>query len=156
MDIDIQELRDGWCGRQFDEVTFKLDVHEMVEFAVSCGETQPRFTDPDDPDFQAVPSYSSRFHGRRAMPDDFPIRSQQGFDAGKCVEVYGPIRPGDKITARSEIHDIYEKTGRSGSMLFIVHRMRFTNQRDEVVSLVDWRLVQNQVSRKGASEKGQS
>ena len=155
MDIDIQELKDGWCGRQFDEVTFELDVHEMVEFAISCGETQSRFTDPDDPDFQACPSYSSRFHGRRAMPDDFPVKSHQGFDAGKCVEVYGPIRPGDKIIARSEIHDIYEKTGRSGSMLFIVHRMRFTNQRDELVSIVDWRLVQNRVSRKSPKEAGQ-
>ena len=154
MDIDIQELKDGWCGRQFDEVSFGLDVHEMVEFAISCGETQSRFTDPDDPDFQAVPSYSSRFHGRRAMPKDFPVLSHQGFDAGKCVEVYGPIRPDDKIIARSEIHDIYEKTGRSGSMLFIVHRMRFTNQRDELVSIVDWRMVQNQVSRKAPKDAG--
>ena len=30
MDIDIQELNDGWCGRQFDEVSFGIDVHEMV------------------------------------------------------------------------------------------------------------------------------
>ena len=155
MELDIQELKDGWCGRQFDEVTFGLDVHEMVEFAISCGETQPRFIDPNDPDFQAVPSYTSRFHGRRAMPKDFPVRSHQGFDAGKCVEVYAPMRPGDTIIARSEIHDIYEKTGRSGGMLFIVHRMRFTNQREELVSIVDWRLVQNQVSRKAPEEAGQ-
>ena len=59
----------------------------------------------------------------------------------KCVEVYGPIRPDDKIIARSEIHDIYEKTGRSGSMLFIVHRMEFSNQKGEPVSVVDWRRV---------------
>jgi hypothetical protein len=153
MDIDIQALKDGWCGRQFDEVSFELDVKEMTDFAIACGETQSRFVDPSDPDFQAVPSYSSRFHGRRAMPDDFPVKSHQGFDAGKCVQVLGTIRPDDTITARSEIHDIYEKTGRSGGMLFIVHRMRFTNQNDELVSIVDWRLVQNQVSRKG-SEKG--
>jgi hypothetical protein len=155
MEIDIQQLKDGWCGREFDKVTFELDPKEMLEFAIACGETQSRFTDPADPDFQAVPSYASRFHGGRAMPDDFPIKSHQGFDAGKCVEVFGPMRPGDKIVARSEIHDIYEKTGRSGGMLFIVHRMRFTNQNDELVSIVDWRLVQNQVSRKAPREAGQ-
>jgi hypothetical protein len=155
MDIDIQELKDGWCGRQFDEVTFELDTREMVEFAIACGETQPRFTDPDDPEFQAVPSYASRFHGRRAMPEDFPVKSHQGFDAGKCVEVYGSMRPGDKIVARSEIHDIYQKTGRSGDMLFIVHRMRFTNQNEDLISIVDWKLVQNQVSIKAPAEAGQ-
>jgi hypothetical protein len=26
-------------------------------------------------------------------------------------------------------------------MLFIVHRMEFSNQRDELVSIVDWRMV---------------
>lgn len=154
MDIDIQELKENWCGHQFDEVTFGLDVKEMTEFAIACGETQSRFVDPEDPDFQAVASYSSRFHGRRAMPDDFPIKSGQGFDAGKCVQVFLPIRPDDQITARSEIHDIYEKTGRSGGMLFIVHRMRFTNQNDELVSIVDWRLVQNQMSRKSVRGDG--
>jgi acyl dehydratase len=65
-----------------------------------------------------------------------------GFAAGKCVTPIAPIRPGDKITARSQIHDIYTKTGRSGTMLFIVHRMEFQNQRGEPVSIVDWRMVQ--------------
>ena len=152
-EIDIQALKDGWCGRQFDEVTFEVDAREMAEFAIACGETQPRFTDPADPDFQAVPSYTSRFHGTRAMPDDFPIRQHQGFDAGKCVEVLGPLRPGDQVVARSEIHDVYEKTGRSGGMLFIVHRMRFSNQRGEPISIVDWRLVQNQVSKKAPDRR---
>ena len=155
MDIDIEELKAGWCGRPFDEVSFEVDPREMVEFAIACGETQPRFTDPTHPDFQAVPSYTSRFHGRRAMPEDFPIQSHQGFDAGKCVEVHGPLRPGDRVIARSEIHDIYQKTGRSGGMLFIVHRMRFSNQREELISIVDWKLVQNQVSRKALREPGQ-
>ena len=156
MDIDVEQLKEDWCGRQFDEVQIEVAASEMVDFAEACGETAPRFTDPDDPDFQAPPSYSARFHGRRAMPKDFPIKSHQGFDAGKCVFVQGPLRAGDTVNARSEIHDIYTKTGRSGSMLFIVHRMTFTNQRDEPIATVDWRLVQNQVSLKTPEEAGQS
>ncbi len=142
MKIDIEAVRKEWCGRQFDEVELEVKVGPMVEFATACGETESRYLDPNDPDFRAVPSYTARFHGGRAMPDDFPIGQRQGFDGGKCVEVHAPLRPGDKLVARSEIHDIYEKTGRSGGMLFIVHRMRFSNQRDELVSVVDWKLVQ--------------
>ena len=151
METDTKALKEKWCGWEFDEVDFEMKAEPMVEFAASCGETQSRFTEPDDPDFQAVPSYTTRFHGRRAMPDDFPIKQHQGFDAGKSVDVHNPLRPGDKLTARSEIHDIYEKTGRSGPMLFIVHRMKFSNQRGELISVVDWRLVQRLADRVGRS-----
>jgi len=141
MDIDVKALKEQWCGWQFDEVEFDIEVEPMIEFAVACGETEARHIDPKDPDFRAVPSYTARFHGRRSMPDDFPIKQHQGFDAGKTVEVHAPLRPGDKLIARSEIHDIYEKTGRSGPMVFIVHRMEFYNQSGQRVSTVDWRLV---------------
>ena len=147
-DIDVKALKEKWCGWEFDEVTFDVKPEPMVEFAAACGETQACYLDPNDPDFQAVPSYTARFHGRRAMPDDFPVKTHQGFDAGKSVEVHAALRPGDRLVAKSEIHDIYEKTGRSGGMLFIVHRMRFTKQDDELVSIVDWRMVQRHGDRK--------
>ena len=58
------------------------------------------------------------------------------------------MKPGDVLTGKSQIHDLYVKTGRTGGMFFLVHRMNFTNQRDELVSTVDWRLVK----RMGADE----
>jgi len=154
MDLDVEALRKEWCGWEFDSVDFEMTAEPMVEFAVSCGETQPRFTDPSDPDFQAVPSFTTRFHGSRAMPANFPIKSRQSFDAGKSVEIFNPLRPGDTLTAKSEIHDIYEKTGRSGGMVFVVHRMRFSNQNGDPISIVDWRLVQKAADRRpeGSSE----
>jgi hypothetical protein len=152
MDIDVKALKEKWCGWQFDEVEFEISAEPMVEFAEACGETEARYTDSKHPDFQAPPSYTARFNGRRAMPAEFPIQSRQGFDAGKSVEVHGPLRPGDKLIGTSEIHDIYEKTGRSGGMLFIVHRMKFSNQNDELISIVDWRLVQRHGDRKPSRE----
>jgi len=147
MDIDVKALKEEWCGWEFDGVDFEMKAEPMVEFAVACGETAPWFTDPANPDFRAVPTYTSRFHGSRAMPERFPIKAYQSFDAGKSVEIFNPLRPGDTMTAKSEIYDIYEKTGRSGGMLFIVHRMRFSNQREEPVSIVDWRMVQKMGDR---------
>ena len=78
---------------------------------------------------------------RRILPAEFPRIGSRGFDAGKTVVSLAPIRPGDTLTARSRIADIYEKTGRSGPMVFIVHRMEFQNQNGEDVSVVDWRMV---------------
>ena len=57
--------------------------------------------------------------------------------------MHGPDPPRRRAhRPRSKIHDIYEKTGRSGTMVFIVHRMEFSNQRGEPVSIVDWRFLQ--------------
>ncbi|MCP4418855.1 MAG: MaoC family dehydratase [Chloroflexi bacterium] len=118
-----------------------LPLVTVAFLATGCGETEARFLDPNAPGFRAVPNYASNFHGRRNLPENFPANRLRSFDAGKCVESFAPIRPGDTITGRSHIHDIYEKTGRSGPMMFIVHRMEFTNQDDVKVAIVDWRLV---------------
>lgn len=141
-DIDYDAVREEWCGHEFDYAEFELDGGRMAAFAAACGETERRYTDPEHPDFRAVPNYTTSFHGSRAVPKAFPIRMMQSFDGGKTVESFAPIRPGDQLIGRSLIHDIYTKSGRSGKMLFIVHRMRFTNQDDELVSVVDWKLLQ--------------
>jgi 3-methylfumaryl-CoA hydratase len=64
-----------------------------------------------------------------------------GFDAGKDVEFVTPIRPGDKITLSSHVKEIYEKTGRSGSMVFVVVRSTVQNQNGEVVAHIDHRFM---------------
>ena len=143
MEIDVVKLKADWTGFTFDTAEFEVATDDLVGFALACGESASRYTDPSHPDFQAVPNYPSRYVGRRVLPENFPrLGAGYGFDAGKCVTPLAPIRAGDKITARSQIADVYTKTGRSGTMLFIVHRMEFSNQRGEPVSVVDWRMVQ--------------
>jgi len=144
MAVDVAALKRDWAGFEFDRVEFPVSAEELVAFARAVGETAPWFTDPAHPELRAVPNFTTKYHGRRMWPPDFPRLSKTsvGFDAGKRVEVHGPLRPGDVVTARSSIHDVYEKTGRSGTMIFIVHRMEFRNQRGEPVATVDWRFLQ--------------
>ena len=143
MEIDVEKLKKDWAGSVFDTVELEIKAEDLRDYALACGEIAPCYTEPSHPDFRAVPNFASRYVGRRVLPDSFPRLSDGfGFDAGKCVTVLGAIRPGDRVTAKSRIHDIYTKTGRSGTMLFIVHRMEFSNQRGEPVSIVDWRMVQ--------------
>jgi len=141
--MEIAELKQRWVGSTFDSAEFKISEERIVGFAKACGDPDPRYSDPTHPDFQAAPTFATQFHGHRMFPDDFPpLGPRDGaFDAGKCVVWHAPIRPGDTLIAKSQIADIYEKTGRSGHMLFIVHRMEFFNQQDELVSVVDWRLL---------------
>ena len=142
--MNAKEMKDRFTGYIFDKIDLEVETDSLVGFAKACGETHPRFTDPTHPDFQAVPNYPTRIHGTRGLPEDFPIDMHRCFDAGKSVTVHAAVRPGDRIQGRSEIADIYEKTGRSGAMLFIVHRMNFYNQDDTHLATVDWRLVQRE------------
>jgi hypothetical protein len=140
--MDVGELKEKWTGWTFDEISFEIEAELLSEFALACGETVPRYTDAAHPDFQAVPSYAARFHGHRPLPEGFPMVREKSFDGGKTVEWKVPIRPGDTVVARSQIHDIFEKTGRSGGMMFVVHRMEFTNQNQQLVAIVDWQMIQ--------------
>lgn len=143
--MDVAALKEQFSGFVFDEIELDVKADSLRDFALACGETLPRFVDPDDGDFQSVPNYTTQFHGSRALPPKFPVDMNRCFDAGKSVLHYRSVRPGERIVGRSEIHDIFEKSGRSGSMLFIVHRMNFYNQDGDHLSQVDWRLVQREM-----------
>ncbi|MEE8580497.1 MAG: MaoC family dehydratase N-terminal domain-containing protein [Myxococcota bacterium] len=152
-DVNVEALKSQWVGHTFDTAEFKVREQSIADWAAACGETDPRFTDLSHPDYRAHPTFTAQFVSRRVLPKGFPqIGPGFGFDGGKCVTVYAPVRPGDRLRAHSMIADIYKKTGRSGEMIFIVHRMEFRNQDDQLVSVVDWRLVQQvETPEKGGS-----
>lgn len=141
---EVQEAKAKYVGFVFDTATFTVEQDKMLAWAESVGETDPRFTDPSNPDFQAHPTFTASLVSRRVLPEDFPkIGGPRGIDGGKAVVIQQPIRPGDQLKASATIADIYEKTGRSGTMTFIVQRMSFVNQNDEPVSMVDWKMIRN-------------
>jgi hydroxyacyl-ACP dehydratase HTD2-like protein with hotdog domain len=84
-----------------------------------------------------------RFKGSKFFPDTLPetLRFRMSFDAGKDIALGVSIRPGDVITIVSTLHEVYEKTGRTGSMIFVVVRFTMTNQRGEQVAVVDNRFM---------------
>jgi hypothetical protein len=140
--VDLAEVKGRWLGFEFDTREFRISKEMILEYASVVGESDPRYCDPSHADFQAAPTLPNLFMGGRVLPEGFPRFARRGFDAGKCVIPKAAIRAGDVLVGRSHVEDIYEKTGRSGPMYFIVHRMEFSNQRGELVSVVDWRMVQ--------------
>jgi hypothetical protein len=141
-DVDLAAIRDRWVGEVFQEIDLVVDGDRMLEWAVTCGETDPRFIDPAHPDFQASTSFPTHINAARMLPDDFTdIGSGRGIDGGKSIEWHRPMRAGDRLRARVEIGDIYDKTGRSGTMIFIVNRMTFFDPDGQVVAAVDWRMI---------------
>ena len=139
---ELSAVREQWVGVEFDWTSFEMSAESMVAWAKACGETDPRFVDPSHSDFQAHPGFTTHCMSGRVFPKEFPqIGGGFGIDGGKRVEVHAPIRPGETLTATTTIADIFEKTGRSGTMIFIVQRLEFRNDADQLVSTVDWKMI---------------
>jgi len=140
MDADIQQLRERFLNKSFDEKTFNIDPAVTTEYARLSGELSEKYLDTNHPDFQAPPTYLACLSGRRSMPEDFP-RFGFGMDAGKGIECFAPVRPGQALVGRTHLHDIYTKTGRSGRMIFVVTRIEFYDEAGVHVANSDSRSV---------------
>lgn len=130
-------------GQEFDRAAHEpVTAEELISFASALRETQARYLEPG-PDLVAHPTYCVRFKGQKFFPDTLPesLRFRMSFDAGKDIALGTPIRPGDVITVVSTLHEVYEKTGRTGSMVFVVVRFTMENQRGETVAVVDNRFM---------------
>ena len=135
-------------GRVF-EVTEPVDVsaEDIRKFCETMGETNPLFIDEAAAKkgpygtIVAPPSYAVTFRNGRHFFARVPRYGRVGLDAGKDIEFHAPLRAGDKITLKSHVKEIYEKTGRSGSMVFVVVRSTVQNQKGEVVAHIDHRFM---------------
>ena len=131
------------------ETTDPVEVKpgKIEQYCEAIGETNPIYTDPEAAKrgphgtVIAPPSFAVTFRNGRHFFEHVPRYGKRGFDAGKDVEFVAPIRTGDKISLSSHVKEIYEKTGRTGTMVFVVIRSTLTNQNGETVAHIDHRLM---------------
>jgi acyl dehydratase len=127
-------------GQEFDRsVSEPVTAEDIREYAASLGETNPAYFagEPVAPATFCVRFRGSRFFHPAIPPEVF----MRGFDAGKDIVFGAAVRPGDVVTTVNELHDVYEKTGRTGTMVFIVTRQTMTNQNGETVAVIDSRFM---------------
>lgn len=139
--LDVDALREEFLNVVFDEYELTLEADMLADYAKSCGEIAPKYTDPNDSDFQAPPTIASSFQPKQRYPEGFPTFKGLGMDAGKSVAPTRPMRPGIPISAKTHMHDIYTKSGRSGRMVFFVNRMEFTDPDGTFLGSADTSIV---------------
>lgn len=141
------EYDESVIGQEFDRYTYDVTKEQIIEFSTSLGETNPLYTDESYAKdtlyggMIAPPTFCVSFRSEAAMPDLKLSYGKRGFDGGKECRFIKPIRPGDSITRVDRIAEVYEKTGRSGSMIFIVRESEFTNQDGETVAVIRQSLI---------------
>jgi acyl dehydratase len=148
--MPFEDIDRSVIGEEYDRFTYApVAASELIEYARSLGIDDPVYRDEEAAKsgpyggLVAFPTFVVKLRGGTWLPPAvMKHMTRDGFDAGKDIEFGAPIRPGDVLTATSRITEIYEKTGRSGSMWFVVFRHEIRNDRGELVANVDSRLMQ--------------
>lgn len=121
----------------------------ISDFARALGEEDPIYWDEAAArggrygGLVALPTFSTIFNFRfvGGGPDLKLAYGTQVFEGGQSVENYHLIRPGDTLRATTKVTEVFAKTGRQGTMVFIVNEDSFYNLQGERVSKVTRTLI---------------
>lgn len=156
--MSFEDIDKSVIGEIYDRFTYEdVKADDLIAYARTLGVDDPIYLDEaaaaagPHGGLVAFPTYVVKLRGGQWMPPEvMKHMTREGFDAGKDIELGVPLRAGDKVTATSRITEIYEKTGRSGSMWFVVFRQEIRNQNDELIANVDSRLMQRAAKKESA------
>jgi acyl dehydratase len=129
-------------GKEHEAGPFEVTKELIQAFSRSIRESNPIYTDEAAAQaagyrsLVAPPTLCTVFVRRVELPDIDLKFGRMRFHAGQRVQPRAPIVAGDFITASSHLKSVYPKTGRSGTMVFIVWETTFRNQKGEIVAEV--------------------
>ena len=134
-EIDVDSLR-AWIGKtevHTDEVT----PTPMAALAATLDRDDPfpRLSDPLPPFWHRL-YFLPICRASQTGPDGHPKRGgflppvplPRRMFAGARLQFHHPVRVGDKITQESRIVDVSHKSGRTGSLVFVLVRHEISNE----------------------------
>ncbi|MBM4202709.1 MAG: MaoC family dehydratase [Gammaproteobacteria bacterium] len=139
--VDIEALKSKYLNLVFDRRDFTVQAENSATVARISGETRPEYIDPAHAAFEVFPAYIASLSSGRHLPIDFPALGGLPVDGGKAVTSLQPVPAGVPLNGRTHLHDIYDKSGRSGRMVFLISRMEIYDAAEKLLALADSRMV---------------
>jgi acyl dehydratase len=109
-------------------VSATVEAGHLKRFAEAIGDPNPRWLDEAPPTYLVALAPTS-YH--------LPEAEEYGkgwLNGGNRFEHLEPVHVGDRITATGKVADVYEKSGGSGTLLFIVFETEYVNQHGRTVA----------------------
>jgi hypothetical protein len=105
-----------------------VEAGHLKRFAEAIGDSNPRWETEAPPTFLVAMAPVST---HLAEAEDYGTGWLNG---GNRFEYLEAVRAGDRITATGRIADVYEKSGSSGNLLFIIFETDYVNQEGRTVA----------------------
>jgi hypothetical protein len=117
--VDRLRARIGKSGPS-SEAT--VEAGHLKRFVEAIGDPNPRWTKEAPPTFLVALAAAS-MHLEEA--EEY---GKGWLNGGNRFEYFEPVKVGDRITATGRVADVYEKSGGSGNLLFIIFETEYVNQ----------------------------
>jgi hydroxyacyl-ACP dehydratase HTD2-like protein with hotdog domain len=128
-------------GRKSEPKRELVTRRDIRKYAVATGNRQRKYLDGDlAPPMFHVPLFWDVVELDQLTPDGVSVDSllpkfplEKAMAGGLKIEYHKPIRPGDWLTSTRALTDIYEKSGRSGALIFYEVIMDVVNDDQELI-----------------------
>jgi acyl dehydratase len=130
-------------GKEYPPYPVTVERGKIKEFARAIGDLNPFYVDDRVGrasawgDIIAPPTFAVTFRDETA--DTGALLRDLGTDISRLLhgeqefEIHRQLVPGETYLCRTKVVDIYEKTGKSGPMAFVVRETAVTDTTDEIV-----------------------
>ncbi len=115
-------------GHSAPPVSATVEAGHLKRFAEAIGDPNPRWLKEVPPTF-LVALVPTSMH--LAEAEEY---GKGWLNGGNRFEYVEPVMVGDRITATGKVAGVYEKTGSSGSLLFIIFETEYVNQHGRTVA----------------------
>ncbi|HYE92430.1 MAG TPA: MaoC family dehydratase N-terminal domain-containing protein [Terriglobales bacterium] len=131
-------------GKEYPPYTVTVERGRIKDFARAIGDANPFYLDDrvgaasEFGDVIAPPTFPITF--RDEGFDTSAFLAELGTDISRILhgeqefELHRPLRPGETYLCRPRVADIYEKSGRTGAMAFVVRETAVTDKQGELVA----------------------
>ena len=138
------QINRSLIGKEYPPYAITVERGKIKEFAKAIGDDNPLYLDDRvgaaSPwgDVIAPPTFAVTLRDEAA--DTTAFLKELGTDISRLLhgeqefEIFRPLQPGQTYLCRPRVVDIYEKTGRSGPMAFVVRETTITDQTNEIVA----------------------
>jgi hydroxyacyl-ACP dehydratase HTD2-like protein with hotdog domain len=128
-------------GKQSQPQRELVTRRDIRKYAVATGNRQRKYLDGDEaPPMFHLPLFWDVVELDQLTPDGVSIDSllpkfplEKAMAGGLHIEYHKPVYPGDWLTATRTLSNIYEKQGRSGTLIFYEVLMEITNDAGQPV-----------------------
>jgi hypothetical protein len=123
----VERLR-ARIGKHSPPTEATVEAGHLNRFVEAIGDPNPRWK------AEAPPTFLVALVPVSMHLDEAEEYGKGWLNGGNRFEYMEPVRVGDRITATGHVADVYEKTGGSGSLLFIIFETEYVNQHGRVVA----------------------